>query len=110
MTAHYGSLPITLQATVSPSLGPCCSEFIHHARELPRSFLAFQTKENYFDFWQISKMQLIQAGLEENNIDIAGQCTSCSADYFSYRRSRRKANGITGRCATGIALTAVEHQ
>jgi purine-nucleoside/S-methyl-5'-thioadenosine phosphorylase / adenosine deaminase len=104
MTTHYGSLASTLQATISPSLGPCCAEFIHHAQELPPSFLAFQGKENYFDFWQISKMQLTQAGLDGGNIRIAGQCTSCSADYFSYRRSCRLADGKTGRCATGIAL------
>lgn len=108
MTAHYGSPPATLQATISPSLGPCCAEFIHHARELPSSFLAFQGKENYFDFWKISKMQLILAGLDADNIHIAGQCTSCSADYFSYRRSCRQADGKTGRCATAIALAATE--
>ncbi len=104
MTAHYGSPPATLQATISPSLGPCCAEFIHHALELPSSFLAFQQEENYFDFWEISKMQLILAGLDVDNIRIAGQCTSCSTDYFSYRRSCCQADGKTGRCATGIAL------
>ena len=108
MIAHYGSQPATLQASISPSLGPCCAEFIHHAKELPPSFLAFQRKENYFDFWQISKMQLTQAGLDGNNIRIAGQCTSCSTDFFSYRRSCRQGDGKTGRCATGIALTATE--
>ena len=106
MTTHYGSLAATLQATISPSLGPCCAEFIHHAQELPPSFLAFQGKENYFDFWQISKMQLTRAGLDGGNIHMAGQCTSCSADFFSYRRSCRQADGKTGRCATGIALAA----
>lgn len=106
MATHYGSLAATLQATISPSLGPCCAEFIHHDRELPPSFLAFQAKENYFNFWQISKMQLLAAGLASDNISIAGQCTSCSADFFSYRRANRQADGKTGRCATGIALAA----
>jgi purine-nucleoside/S-methyl-5'-thioadenosine phosphorylase / adenosine deaminase len=105
MSVHYGSQPSALQATISPSLGPCCAEFIHHGRELPLSFLAFQGKENYFDFWQISKMQLIEAGLDGSNIRIAGQCTSCSADHFSYRRACRQGEAKTGRCATGIALT-----
>lgn len=104
MTVQYGSQPSTLLATISPSLGPCCAQFIHHAQELPSSFLAFQRKENYFDFRQISKMQLIEAGLDATNIEIAGQCTSCTADYFSYRRACRQGEGRTGRCATGIAL------
>ncbi|MEA3467204.1 MAG: peptidoglycan editing factor PgeF [Thermodesulfobacteriota bacterium] len=104
MTDCYGSSPSTLQATISPSLGPCCAEFVNHATELPPSFLAFQVKENYFDFWQISKMQLTEAGLDENKIKIAGQCTSCSPDYFSYRRACHNSNGNTGRCATMISL------
>jgi len=104
MTDCYGSSPATLQATISPSLGPCCAEFVNYATELPPSFLAFQVKENYFNFWQISKMQLIEAGLDGNKIIIAGQCTSCSLDHFSYRRACRNGNGQTGRCATVISL------
>ncbi|MEN8198680.1 MAG: polyphenol oxidase family protein [Thermodesulfobacteriota bacterium] len=104
----YGTTPSSLLAYISPSLGPCCAEFIHHARELPPSFLAFQVKENYFDFWQISRMQLIEAGLDPDNIRIDGQCTSCSADHFSYRRSCRQADGRTGRCGTAIMLTDEE--
>lgn len=104
MTDCYGSSPSTLQAIVSPSLGPCCAEFLNHATELPPSFLAFQIKENYFDFWQISKMQLIEAGLSEHKIEITGICTSCSPDYFSYRRACRNGDKKTGRCATLICL------
>ena len=106
MTEQYGSRPDTLQASISPSLGPCCAEFIHHAKELPPTFLAFQGKENYFDFWEISKMQLIEAGLVTDHIQISSRCTSCSADHFSYRRACRQGDGRTGRCATGIALVA----
>ncbi|HIP40862.1 MAG TPA: peptidoglycan editing factor PgeF [Desulfocapsa sulfexigens] len=104
MTECYDSSPSALQAVISPSLGPCCAEFINHATELPPSFLAFQIKENYFDFWQISKMQLIEAGLDERKIQITGICTSCSPDHFSYRRACRNGDGKTGRCATVICL------
>lgn len=104
MTSAYNSSALDLQARISPSLGPCCAEFVHHALELPDSFLSFQVKENHFDFWQISKMQLLEAGLQEKNIHIAGICTSCSPDYFSYRRACRNGDGVTGRCATVISL------
>lgn len=104
MKKHYDTSPADIQAYISPSLGPCCAEFINHPKELPPSFLAFQVKENYFDFWQISKMQLIEAGLYEQNIQTAGQCTSCSLDFFSYRRACREGDGRTGRCATVIVL------
>jgi len=104
MSTRYNSLSADLVATISPSLGPCCAEFKNHATELPSSFLAFQVKENYFNFWKISEMQLINAGLKQKNITITGQCTSCSQDYFSYRRACREGDGQTGRCATVVAL------
>lgn len=104
MSEQYGTSAVNVQATISPSLGPCCAEFINHTRELPSSFLAFQAKENYFDFWQISKMQLMQVGLKEEHIEIAARCTSCSSNYFSYRRACREGDGRTGRCATIIAI------
>jgi hypothetical protein len=104
MKTQYNSLPSELYATISPSLGPCCAEFTNHAKELPPSFLAFQVKENYFDFWKITEMQLVDAGLPKKNITISGQCTSCSEDCFSYRRACRESDGKTGRCATVIVL------
>ncbi len=104
MQKQYDSNPTDIQAYVSPSLGPCCAEFINHTTELPKTFLAFQGKENYFDFWQISKMQLMSTGIAEHNIELASSCTSCSQDYFSYRRSCRNGDCQTGRCATVITL------
>ncbi len=104
MKAHYNTIPATLEAAISPSLGPCCAEFIHHAQELPSSFLAFQVRENYFDFWQISRMQLMQTGVAAQNIIISKCCTSCSLDHFSYRRACRHGNGKTGRNGTVIGL------
>lgn len=104
MKRHYNSDPADLHAIISPSLGPCCAEFKNHPQELPSSFLAFQVKENYFDFWQVSKMQLLEAGLRDENIVITGICTSCSPEFFSYRRACRAGDGKTGRGGTVIAL------
>lgn len=104
LSKRYGSSPSQIQAHISPSLGPCCAEFVNHALELPSSFLAFQETKNHFNFWKISSMQLVEAGLQEKNIKISGICTSCSSDYFSYRRACRNGDGVTGRCATLISL------
>ena len=35
MTEGYGTNPADLRAFVSPSLGPCCAEFVNHKKELP---------------------------------------------------------------------------
>ncbi|MBU0946143.1 MAG: polyphenol oxidase family protein [Proteobacteria bacterium] len=100
----YDTPASVIKAYISPSLGPCCAEFVNHARELPPAFLAFQERKNYFNFWEISRIQLLQAGLDAAHIRLAGQCTSCSADHFSYRRACRQGDGRTGRCATVIGL------
>ncbi|MEK6202178.1 MAG: peptidoglycan editing factor PgeF [Desulfobulbaceae bacterium] len=106
MQSSYASRPEDLTATLSPSLGPCCAEFINHRQELPASFLSFQQRDNYFDFWQISRWQLLEAGLQPEKISLAAICTSCSPDYFSYRRAVRKGDGITGRNCSIIAMAS----
>ncbi len=104
MRDDFGSNPADLLAAVSPSLGPCCGEFINWEKELPGQFSKFQVGDSHFDFWRITKMQLQESGLKESAVTIAGICTVCSRDYFSYRRSRRKNGGFTGRNCSVIAL------
>ncbi|MEE4241086.1 MAG: peptidoglycan editing factor PgeF [Desulfopila sp.] len=104
MQDKYGCVPADLEAGVSPSLGPCCSEFVNYREELPRSFWRYLVKENYFDFWQITFQQLVKSGVRHNAIHISSICTSCSVDYFSYRRACRVKGGITGRNGTVIAM------
>ena len=100
----FGSNPSRIRAFISPSLGPCCAEFVNFRDELPQSFQRFQVKDTYFDFWEISKSQLVESGLDETNISVSGICTSCSKDYFSYRRARRNGDGTTGRHSAVIRL------
>jgi copper oxidase (laccase) domain-containing protein len=61
--------------------------------------LAFQTKPEYFDFWAISRGQLINAGLLSEHIEVAERCTVCeSRHFFSYR-----GEGTTGRMAAVLS-------
>ena len=105
MQECYGSVPADLNVVISPSLGPCCAEFIYYQKELPAVFQQFMVKESYFDFWQISRFQLVRAGVNEKNIHTVGTCTSCNDDYFSYRRASRENNGMTGRNCSLILLS-----
>jgi len=105
MTANYGTAPAQLQAVISPSLGPCCAEFINYRQELPADFQRFMVRDNYFDFWRISTDQLVDAGMSGERIEAAAICTCCSDDYFSYRRAGRLSGGLTGRNCSVIALT-----
>ncbi len=104
MTDNYGTVPADLQAIISPSLGPCCAEFVNYRQELPAEFQHFMVRDNYFDFWRISRSQLIDAGMAEQGISAAEVCTCCSDDYFSYRRACRLSKGKTGRNCSVIIL------
>jgi hypothetical protein len=99
MVDVFGTHPADVLAAISPSLGPCCAEFVNYEKELPTAFNRFQVRPAYFDFWQISLQQLQMAGLRPAHISLAGECTVCQPDYFSYRREK-----ITGRCASVIGL------
>lgn len=104
MARNYGTASEQLQAVISPSLGPCCAEFVNYRQEFPAEFQRFMVQDNYFDFWQITRHQLMGAGMSEERIQAAEICTCCSDDYFSYRRATRQGNGLTGRNCSVIAL------
>jgi len=104
MGSRYGSSPADLLALISPSLGPCCAEFVNHRDELPEEFRHFQVADNHFDFWQISCSQLIAAGMDAQRVTVSGICTACSEEYFSYRRACRQGDGRTGRNCSVIGL------
>lgn len=100
MVQKFGTNPQDLIVCISPSLGPVASEFTNYKTELPPSFWPYQFKPLYFDLWEISKQQLLAAGVLEQNIEIARICTFATPqDFFSYRRDK-----ITGRNATVIAI------
>ncbi len=101
MTAEFGSDPRDLLAGISPSLGPCCAEFIHYRTEIPETLWQYRLDgRDYFDFWALSRDQLLEKGVREKNIENMAICTRCNAGrFFSYRAGR-----ITGRFAVGAAL------
>lgn len=106
LTSQFKLNPASLKAVISPSLGPCCAEFIHYRTELPQWMHAFQVRSNYFDFWAVSHTQLLQAGLRPEHIDTVRICTQCNRQFFSYRRARQESDGITGRNGSIIGIPA----
>ncbi|CAN5414179.1 peptidoglycan editing factor PgeF [soil metagenome] len=100
MAEHHKSNPEDLRVGISPSLGPQDAQFINYKTELPEHFWKYQVSPLYFDLWEIGRQQLIEAGVPENNIQVAGICTYANPhDYFSYRRAR-----ISGRHGTFLAM------
>ena len=103
MHEGYGCCPEDIRAVISPSLGPCCAEFLNWQTELPVSMHQHQVRKNFFDFWEISREQLLEAGLWAAQIETVGCCTVCNQDYFSFRRATQKQRP-TGRGGSVIAL------
>jgi len=100
MKTEFGVEPADLRAAIGPSLGPCCAEFVTHRKLFPQLFSRFMVRKDYFDLWKISRWQLVEAGLSEDHIEIAGMCTRCRTDFFySYRAEK-----VTGRSATVAML------
>jgi len=97
---HFGSQPENIFIGISPSLGPDDAEFVNYRKEFPPYFWDYQTKPNYFNLWEISRMQLQEKGVLPHHIQIAGISTlSNPEDFFSYRR-----NPASGRHGTLAAL------
>ncbi len=101
MVTQFGCTPADIRAGISPSLGPCCAQFINYKREIPKALWPYKEKGRpYFDFWQISRDQLGACGVLDEHIETMGLCTRCRTDlFYSYR-----ANKVTGRFAAVIVL------
>jgi hypothetical protein len=100
MKFEFGCRPANMLAAIGPSLGPCCAEFINYEQEFPEEFRRFMVRKEYFDLWEISRWQLLEAGLAEDHIEVANICSRCRTDmFYSYR-----AEGITGRFGTVAML------
>jgi hypothetical protein len=78
-----------LLVAISPSLGPCCGEFKNFVTEWPQPLWVYQVRPSYFDLWEMSRQQLIEAGVAPHHIEVAGICTCCNpGDFHSYRRDK----------------------
>jgi YfiH family protein len=100
MQDSFGCRPKDIVAAISPSLGPCCAEFINYKDEIPKELWGYKQEDrDYFDFWEMSENQLIAAGVQKRNIENMKICTKCSTkDFYSFRARRE-----TGRFACVIA-------
>lgn len=101
MINRFGCEPSRILAGISPSLGPCCAQFIHYQKEIPEPLWQYKLQDRaYFDFWALSFDQLTAKGVKPSHILNMNQCTLCHDDtFFSYRKA-----GQTGRFACAIGL------
>jgi len=110
MEEVFGSSPGDIIVGIGPSIGPCCYEVgLEVISQVRGSFqgsnecIVNESKkgDGYLDLRKANLAQLLHAGVNESNIEIAMRCTCHESDlFFSYRHQR----GITGRFAAGIML------
>jgi YfiH family protein len=100
MKQHFGCKGSDMLAAIGPSLGPCCAEFVDHEEIFPKGFKEFMVLENHFNLWAVSCWQLVNEGVRQEGIEVAGICTRCRTDlFYSYR-----GEGKTGRFGTVAML------
>lgn len=100
MRHTFNCNPQDMIAAISPSLGPCCSEFKNYQTEIPEKYWHYKDKYDHFNLWAMSFDQLIEAGLQRNNIELSNICTKCNDHlFFSYRKTNQ-----TGRFVSVISL------
>ena len=110
MTAEFECKPGDIRAGIGPSLGPCCyqvgEEVISALKDAfpdtwERYLIPKEKNTPHFNLWEALRGQLIETGIREEKIEIAGICTACRTDLFY---SHRRETGKTGRNGAVIAL------
>jgi len=111
MTREFGSNPSEILAGIGPSIERHCFEVDEDvARQFSKSFAgderiltASSSTKWRVDLRTANLMMLERAGLDDSNIAVSEQCTSCnSSEFFSYRR-----DGETGRMGGWLSLRHV---
>jgi YfiH family protein len=103
MQKEYNTDPADLIVALGASIRGCCYEV---GNEVAKEFLnypeALQKRGDKFllDVALICKKELLELGVEEANISISSDCTSCQNNrFFSYRKDK-----TSGRFISLIAL------
>lgn len=110
MRLVYGSLGEDLIVTIGPSISLSCFEVGEEVYETFRekgfdvsriSSFHKQTGKHHIDLWEANRIQLLEFGVPEKQIELSGICTYTHHDeFFSARRL-----GInSGRILSGIML------
>ena len=102
---ELGVEPREFHAVMGPGIAPCCYKvdegrarvFVERYGE--RSEVVHSQEDFSLDLFRANRINLLEAGLNKENIYRVGGCTCCERGYFSYRRE-----GLTGRQGAFVFL------
>lgn len=110
MESEYGANPSLMLAGIAPSIGQEAFEVGEEVVEAFRETVADLTvlmKRNtltgkaHIDLWEANRLQLLEAGLQSDHIEVSGICTYTQYDQFF---SARRLGINSGRILSGIFL------
>ena len=115
MNEEFGTQPKDCLIGIAPSIGSCCYQVGDEVIKKCKSafpnhdeLLIERDGKIFLDLWRANVIQLLEVGVPEENIDVAGKCTCCEDSwYFSYRAAQKKDRDRTGRIAAVIALKSL---
>ncbi len=111
MRRAFGTEPGNLIAGIGPSIGPCCFEVDFPVRDVFLKLTELRPAEfireagggkSRIDLWEANRRILVQAGVPESGVAVAGICTECNAEWLF---SHRATGGRRGSLAAFMALT-----
>lgn len=103
--SSLGAQPGEFRAVIGPCIGPCCYSVDEGRARLfvekygERSGVVKVGDGYRLDLALANRINLLRAGVEEENIHRVGGCTCCREEYFSFRRE-----GVTGRQGALVML------
>lgn len=103
MSETFDSDPKDIYAVIAPSIGVCCYEVGSDVADNFHENTKMRSKNDKYmlDLKQENYNQLINAGLQKENIEVSDRCTSCDSNsFFSYRKEQ----GCSGRFLSFIGM------
>jgi YfiH family protein len=109
MTAEYNTRPQDVRVAIGPAAGSCCYEvgtdvIDGFRNRFPDHELFTETRAGHacINLLEANRNQLISAGVNADQVNIAPLCTMCRTDlFFSYRREKN-IHGKVGRLMSVI--------
>jgi copper oxidase (laccase) domain-containing protein len=108
MVKYFNSNPEDITTAIGPSIGSCCYEIGYDVEILFKEkysknldIIIKKDGKTYLNLWEANKINLINLGINENNIFSGDYCTSCNVNtLYSYRKEK----GTKNRMIAAIML------
>ncbi len=104
MVETYGSKPEDIYCAIGPSIGPCCFQvrddvvgIFSESFDVKTLFMPDGDGEHYHgNLWEAVHQTLLCAGIRDDHIDYAGECTCCRPQRYFSCRGQHGAFGVQG--------------